>query len=429
MVAGDAIKRDAGARASPRSVAAWLGPTKLARAILFATITNIVAYLPFLMLTGDIGRFLHSLPIVLTSSLVASRIVSMTFIPLLGFGLLEARQAGDAHRGAPQQRLHRLVLALVSAAIHRRWAVLGASTARPRRGRRPHDQAKTQFFPKDLSYLSYVDVWLPEDATLSATNEATVEAERVIREVADEYGKHHKHPRRPRSLTSFVGGGGPRFWFSVEPEQQQLNYAQLVVQVTDKHDTKELVGPLQTALTARVPGARIDVRQLETGKPVGNPGLDPDLGRGHRHAAEDRRPGGRRAPGRSPRRPRPRRLGPSGPEAHIAIDADRANLSGVSRPRRGSLLPTARLRNSGGRLREGDHQIPIVPRLRLEDRARLADLANVYVFSASSAQSVPLRQVARLAHELAPRRSSGATRSARSPSPRSRSPTICRPRC
>ena len=41
-------------------VAAWLGPTKLARAILFATITNIVAYLPFLLMRGDVGRFVYS---------------------------------------------------------------------------------------------------------------------------------------------------------------------------------------------------------------------------------------------------------------------------------------------------------------------------------------------------------------------------------
>ena len=65
------------------SIAAWLGPTKLATAIMYATVTNIVAYLPFLMVTGSTGDFLHSLPIVMTCALVASRLVSMTFLPLL----------------------------------------------------------------------------------------------------------------------------------------------------------------------------------------------------------------------------------------------------------------------------------------------------------------------------------------------------------
>jgi multidrug efflux pump subunit AcrB len=91
VVAGDAIKRDIAA-GHPRKLAAWWGPTKLAHAILYATITNIVAYLPFLLLSGDTGRFTHTLPVVITCSLVASRLVSMTFIPMLGYYLLRGKR-------------------------------------------------------------------------------------------------------------------------------------------------------------------------------------------------------------------------------------------------------------------------------------------------------------------------------------------------
>ncbi len=119
-------------------------------------------------------------------------------------------------------------------------------------------------------------MWLPEDAPLSATNEAARRAEEVVREVAEEYGKEHpEKDGKPRevlkSLTTFVGGGGPRFWFSVSPEMQQLNYAQVIIQVKDKHDTNHLIGLMQKALDEQVPGARIDVRQLDTGKPITMP--------------------------------------------------------------------------------------------------------------------------------------------------------------
>src|SRR6185295_9971167 len=73
------------------------------------------------------------------------------------------------------------------------------------------------------------------------------------------------------SMTSFVGGGGPRFWLSAAPEPSQLNYAQILVEVADKHDTSQLVDPLQRALDSRIAGARVDVRQLETGAAVGIP--------------------------------------------------------------------------------------------------------------------------------------------------------------
>src|ERR1044071_974535 len=161
-------------------------------------------------------------------------------------------------------------------AIHHRWKWIAVSVLFLIGGGVFMSQLKTQFFPKDLSYLSYVDVWLPADAPLSATSEAAAQSEDIIREVINEYGQHHADsdgkPREVlKSLTTFVGGGGPRFWFSLSPELQQLNYAQIIIQVKDKHDTSHLVGELQKALSERVPGARIDVRQLESGKAVGLP--------------------------------------------------------------------------------------------------------------------------------------------------------------
>ena len=56
VIAGDSIKRCPG-RGTSELVAAWLGPTKLATAIMYATVTNIVAYLPFLLVTGSTANF------------------------------------------------------------------------------------------------------------------------------------------------------------------------------------------------------------------------------------------------------------------------------------------------------------------------------------------------------------------------------------
>src|SRR4030095_2570011 len=42
---------------------------------------------------------------------------------------------------------------------------------------------------------------------------------------------------------------------------------------------------------------------------------------------------------------------------------------------------------------EGDKQIPIVARLRMEERAQLADVQNLYVYSTQGSEKVPLRQI------------------------------------
>ena len=260
------------AQGSPRDLASWIGPTKLAKAIIFATITNIVAYLPFLLLTGDTYFFLYSLPVVMTCTLVASVIVSFTFIPLIAYYLIKPPEKAEPPMS--ERRKHGfpgLYYRVGDFALGHRWGVFAGSLIVLVLGGYFFSRLKPQFFPKDLSYLSYVDVWLPPDAPLGATNAAAERAETVIREEAERFGKEHHTKDVLKTLTTFVGGGGPRFWFSVEPEQQQLNYAQIIVEVTDKHFTNEFVGPLQTALSREVPGARVDVRQLETGKPVGIP--------------------------------------------------------------------------------------------------------------------------------------------------------------
>src|SRR5215208_5021876 len=189
VVAGDAIKRQLD-HGQPRVVAAWLGPTRLAKAILFATITNIVAYLPFLMLRGSIGEFLYTVPVVLVSSLIASRLVSMTFIPLLGYYLLRPK----AEKTIEERRKKGFAAQYYRVgtwAINHRWKVMAGGIGFLLLGGVLMSQLKTQFFPKDLSYLSYVDIWLPNDAPLSATNDAATQSEAIIREVIAEYGKHH----------------------------------------------------------------------------------------------------------------------------------------------------------------------------------------------------------------------------------------------
>ena len=111
VIAGDSIKRML-AEGHPSGIAAWLGPTTLATAIMYATITNIVAYLPFLMVTGNTGEFLHSLPIVMTAALIASRLVSMTFLPLLGYYLLRPEnKRGEVPGGKTYQRILRILRA------------------------------------------------------------------------------------------------------------------------------------------------------------------------------------------------------------------------------------------------------------------------------------------------------------------------------
>ena len=397
VVAGDAIKRELDA-GQPGIIAAWLGPTRLAHAILFATITNIVAYLPFLLLPGDMGRFVYSLPMVLACSLVASRLVSMTFIPTLGYYFLRPSRKPPLPMAERRKKgFAGWYYRVGTLALNHSWKTLLVSFAFLGLGVFLMTRLKDEFFPKDLSYLSFVDVWLPEDAPISATDAAAHQAEAVIRRVVDGYGKATPEDGQPRQvlkyLTTFVGGGGPRFWFSVSPEQRQLNYAQIIIQVENKRDTMPLVAPIQAALDEALPGVRADMRQLESGQPIGTPiamrisGEDLQTLRG---LAEQMKDIYRAHPATTRIRDD---WGAESFYVELRVDPDRANLARVSNLDVAVSSTSAMSGYPLTTLRDGDKQIPVVARLRANERANFSDIQNLYVYSMTSAQKVPLRQV------------------------------------
>jgi multidrug efflux pump subunit AcrB len=405
VVAIDAIKREIDLGRSGL-VAAWLGPTKLATAIMFATITNIVAYLPMLLITGLTGNFMKSLPVVLACALVASRLVSMSFIPLLGYYFLrpsskptlpiaERRKKGFAnyyYRFAGSLIEHRKLALLFSLAL------LGV-------GGYYVSDLKLVFFPKDLSYLSFVDVWLPEDANIAVTDQTARKAEQVIRQTAEAYGKEHpEKDGKPRpilnSLTTFVGGGGPRFWFSVAPELFQPNYAQIIISVHDKRDTDALVNPLQAALSKAVPGALIDVRQLETSVPIGVPvqirisGADENLLRTYAGQVED-------IFKKIPEAARVRNdWGAETFSVKINVDSDRANLAGLTNKDVAISSVSGMSGLPVSNLREGSELVPVVSRLRIDERASLTNIEDLYVYAFQGTNKIPLREVSTITRQL-----------------------------
>ncbi len=412
VVSGDGIKRHL-AEGFPRMIACWLGPTKLATAIFYATITNIIAYLPFLMLTGNTGEFLKSLPVVMTASLLCALVVSMTFVPFLGYYILRAPKKAEPTIEEMRQRgFYGFYNRLVGRAIKHRWAVFAGSLVFLIGGGLYGSRLKTQFFPEDVQYWFYLDIWLPNDTPLSATNDTATQAERVVRQVIENFhddATKEKGGHLLKSLTTFAGGGGPRFWFSVSPEMPQTNYAQMIVEVTDKEASPKLARPIQDALEKEVPGAWITVRQLQT-NPVDNPvellisgQADVDAKneasdiRTLRQITSQAQDIVRQAQGIAVLRDD---WFPDNVQQRIQIDPDRANVAAITNADVAEASAAAMSGATVGVFKEGDKNIPIVARLRMEERAQLADIKNLYIYSSQTNNRVPLMSIATVGNSL-----------------------------
>ncbi len=393
VVASDAINRELH-HGEPRQRASWIGPFRMRRAILFGTLINIVAFLPLMLLPGEVGMFIFSIPAVVTMALIASRIVSMTFIPLLSYYLLRGQKGLEEGGEVRRFPLFRLIdLGLNAAlpryrrglelALKRPWLIIGLTYGLLFLSFGLTRFFGTQFFPPAERNQMLVDIELPATASLTSTRQTTDLVMSLL--------KQHDEIV---SAALFTGGTAPRFYYNIEPKPPANNIAQVLINTRTQDDVPPLLVKLRTELDDQVAGARCIVKQLEQGPPIGAPiqvrlsGENLDVLRGlvDQAAAAVRRAGGYHVFDD---------LGFRTPNISIDVDQDRANSLGITNQQIGQISQAA----FGGlqitELREGNHIIPVVVRLRIEERNEAEKIRALYVHSATN-QPVPFTSFAEI---------------------------------
>ncbi len=396
VIASDAINREI-AHGTPRERAAWLGPTKLAKAILYATLTNTVAFAPLLLVTGSMGEFIFAMPMVVVLSLVSSRIVSMTFMPLLGYYLLrgqrgyEAALDGDGSSARLARGYNRVTEWVLEHKAKSGLAFLVFLVV----GLAPARFIRTQFFPVEALQRFYVHVRLPEGADVRASDAIAKAAEGALLAAEGD---------RIEQITSFVGNGGPRWWSNVSPEPKNPAYALLIVKTKHADDSIPMIGRATNLLRQRVPGAKFEVYRISSGKPAVTPVeirlTGPDAAQLRAHG--DRIKTILRAV------PQTGDVGDDwGAEAvklTVRVDEARAAAAHVTNA---DVAQSSMMALSGARLtalREGDRLVDVIMRLRPNERGDASHLRNLYVWSQATGKAVPIEQIATIGATLEPQK-------------------------
>ena len=246
----------------PPREAAVKATTEVAVPVFTSTLTTVFGFAPLLGLVGDSGTFVRDIPIVVSVALLLSYLLAVTISPLVASRLFrkETRRPREAlllplvealQRGYPRAlrwtQRHRVVsLGMVLLAI------AGSLALFPRLG--------VQFFPGAERDQFVIDVYAPEGTAIEQTSQIAGYAERLLSE-----------QQGIVNYVTYVGQGGPRFYYNVVPETLLSNYAQIVVNTVDVPTSARLVEKLRGEVRSRVPGARVEVKILEQGPPVGAP--------------------------------------------------------------------------------------------------------------------------------------------------------------
>ncbi|MDX1950797.1 MAG: efflux RND transporter permease subunit, partial [Verrucomicrobiota bacterium] len=393
VVASDGINRELH-RGQPRERAAWLGPVHLTHPMVFGTLINIFAFLPLLMLTGDKGEFMKSLPAVITLSLLAALVVSFTFTPLVSYYLLRGQKGLDEGGEVRSFILFRYVDLALAAVLPRYRAALEGALKRPflvLAGGYTLLVASclmvpflgSQFFPPAERNQLLVDIELPSTDSLS-----------TMRSTVDTVVELIKRHDEVASAAVFTGGTAPRFYYNVAPKEPANYLAQILINTHHANDVAGLLVKLRKELDESVIGARCVVKQLEQGPPVDEPiqirlsGEDLDKLRvlADQTAAVLREAGGYHVFDD---------LGLRMPNIQIDIDQDRANSLGLNNQQIGAVAQASFTGLKVTELREGDRLIPVLIRGRIEDRSEAEKIRGLYA-QIPGGTSVPFESFSRL---------------------------------
>ncbi|MEM1125714.1 MAG: efflux RND transporter permease subunit [Bacteroidota bacterium] len=375
--------------------AAIRGTKEVAWAVVAATVTTILSFVPMASIQTTSGTFIRSLPVTVVFALAASLLVSLVLTPLLASRVLKVR---PAERRPPrfQRAINRLIEGpyrrTLRGALRRPLLSLGVAFSIFFGSLALFPLIGVTLFPKAEKPQFLVDIETPEGTSLEQTDRVTRHVEAVIAE----------RPEVVRYAAN-VGRDNPLVYYNVIPRREKSTVAQVLVEL-EAYAQAATVIPALKAEFATVPGARIEFVEFENGPPVEAPVaikvLGPDLAVLERIAG-DVEEIIRRVPG-SETVDNPLRTPKT--DLFVEINRDKAGLLGIpladidQTVRAGMAgVPIATYRDASGKDQD------VVVRLPLDGRPSTADFDRIAVTSRQG-EVIPLRQVADLTFKAEPKR-------------------------
>ncbi len=365
----------------------------VAMPMLTGTLITAAGFLPIGLAKSVTGEYTFAIFAVTAAALVISWIVSVYFVPYLGYKLLRTRKVVDgvAHEqelyGGPfYTRFRRMV----DWCVQHRWATIVLTLVIFALGIVGMGRVQQQFFPDSSRPEILVDLWLPEGSTIQSSEAV---ARRFEARMMAEPGV--------ATVSTWIGAGVPRFYLPLDQIFPQPNVSQAIVLPKGLAEREELRLRLPQLLAAEFPEVRGRVKLLPNGPPVPYPVQFRVVG----PEAAVVRDWADRAKEVLRASPHMRGVNDNWNEPikalRLEIDQDKARALGVSSQVVAQASRTILSGTTIGQYREGDRLIDIVLRQPEEERSRITDLGSAYLPTAGG-RAVPLTQVAKVSFDWEP---------------------------
>ncbi len=335
---------------------------RLAGPLLASTVTTVLAFMPMALLPGPAGDFVGSIAVAVITMLFASLALSLTITPALSGRFLKQPEPGRRlswwEAGIQPKRLGRLFDRSVGLAVRNPLLGILAGVALPLIGFGAFPTLQAQFFPGVDRDQLYMQVMLPPGSAVGATEERALAADAILRaqpEVAQ--------------VQWVIGESAPAFYYNMIANQDnEPRFAEALITTHSPEATEQLIARLQKEMDRAIPEARVLVRGLVQGPPVGAPlevrivGYDLEILRALGEKT-------RALMSQVPSVTHTKAQVPGGaPKLLFELDEDKMRLAGLDLVAAAQQLDQLAEGATGGSLIEGSEDIPV--RTRLANAAR-----------------------------------------------------------
>lgn len=269
VVVNDNIERRRFVLGEKPMQAAVKGANEVSISIVTATLATIASFAPLMFLDGNVGQFIRPVPAIISLTMLASMVMSLTIIPIFRQWHEQRRKKDSSSYSKPPGLLGK-ELALLT-----KWY---AGSMMPRILKRPLLSGMVgvligtaayglipltpiELFPKDDRPQFLVNIRVPVGNSIEETD-------RVVRSVSDWIMKQPGI----ESVASYAGGSAPKMFGGDTDAGTGITIGQLVVRYDNKQvQMKDMLGPWTEEFKKMYPEASILPEELEAGPPVGKP--------------------------------------------------------------------------------------------------------------------------------------------------------------
>jgi multidrug efflux pump subunit AcrB len=351
--------------------------------MLAGTLVTIIGLMPIGFAHSGVGEYCGNLFWVVCIALLTSWVVAVTCTPYLGVKLLpdiSAMKSGYAgiYRTPNYQRFRNLIVW----SVEHKFLVAGGVVLMFFTSFVGMRFVKQQFFPSSDRPEVLIDLTLPQGSSIEATRTTVTKVENWLRAQPE-----------TKIVSSYIGGGAPRFWLAYNPDLPVPNFAKMIVLTPGPVDRDKLIFRFRQQVAAGLaPEARLRANRFVFGPyspwPIAFRVMGPDPAELRSIADQvlatmEANPHVRQANEDWTERT---------PALHFVLDQDRLRLMGLSSIDVGQQLQFLTTGVTVTQVREDIRAVDVVARTSGPDRLDPTKLLNM-TLTGSNGRLIPLSQI------------------------------------